>query len=262
MGTANEKKMLILRLLTNVNNTGKLDLPLEVWVLGVGCPSSHQRPLLTLRPWLVMYFSKLWFFIDQWKIATRARRSRGILWVPAAKTGKWHLQAGARQRMKCRDGARQSPSPERIPASLQVCVKPDACPSGWSSKTSKRAFPGNSLSIPQRAASLLGLGAGGSVSNEFQSSSSVFLWSCGSHGPEPPLVSKARCFGAHLSGAGLKSWCRSLWGPNPLHLKEKLLVLSSRLTVGCCSRDGVYSETVFQPLLPTRVWAFSHSPDE
>lgn len=44
-------------------------------------------------------------------------------------------------------------------------------------------------------------------------------------------------------------------------LQEKLWVLSSLLTVGCCAKDEVYGKIVSQLSLPNSVWIPSHLPD-
>lgn len=78
---------------------------------------------------------------------------------------------------------------------------------------------------------------------------------------KPSWLPKLDVWGAHLSGAGLKSWGADGWF-KPLLLREKLKVLSSLLTVGHhCVGGGVYGETMSQPLLPASVWVFSHLPD-
>ena len=48
---------------------------------------------------------------------------------------------------------------------------------------------------------------------------------------------------------------------NPSLLLEKLWVLSSLQTGGCCIGGGVCNEIVFQPFRPTRMWFPSHLPN-
>lgn len=85
-------------------------------------------------------------------------------------------------------------------------------------------------------------------------------YSCGSCGCKPHWFSKIDVLGAHLSGTGLKSWGYLMWGSNTSLLRDKLWVLSSLPTVGCCAGGKVYGQVVSQPLLPTLMWAFSCSP--
>lgn len=90
-----------------------------------------------------------------------------------------------------------------------MCVKSVACPSAWSSKTSKLR---RSCKASAPLNQLLLQWALGQVSQRARGLPERFL------SLEPLLVSKARCFGAHCSSAGLKSWGCPMWGPNPLHL--------------------------------------------
>lgn len=48
------------------------------------------------------------------------------------------------------------------------------------------------------------------------------------------------------------------FGPNPFLLREKQGLMSFLPSVCLCTRDGVYSKSMSQPLLPVLLWNFSH----
>ena len=66
----------------------------------------------------------------------------------------------------------------------------------------------------------------------------------------PIGVPKLDALGARLSGAGLKNWDLHCQVKNAALLREKPWGLNPFLIACRHARDGVYGETVSQPLLP------------